>query len=129
MNSSKYCVFVCTKKRSPNDLERCCYDAGALDIYQAFQDEVERLELNNHVKVSKSGCLGRCEAGVVAMVYQPRWSEFSWLPTKLRMKLKKILFPNRILYGHLTTTDVCAIAQSHFIKGKKLKLRQISTTK
>jgi (2Fe-2S) ferredoxin len=129
MNSSKYRVFVCTKKRSPDDLEGCCYGAGALDIYQSFQNEIERLELSDRVKVSKSGCLGRCEAGVVAMVYKLKWSEFSWLPTKLRMKLKQILFLNRILYGHLTIPDVRAISQNHFIDGKILKESQISPTK
>jgi (2Fe-2S) ferredoxin len=129
MNSSKYRVFVCTKERSPNDPEGCCCNAGALDIYQTFQDEVERLELGDRVQIRQSGCLDRCEAGAVAMVYQSQGREFSWLPTKLRIKLKKILFPNRVLYGHLTSFDVKAIAQSHFIDGKILKESQISTTK
>jgi (2Fe-2S) ferredoxin len=122
-------VFVCTKERSPNDPEGCCCNAGALDIYQTFQDEVERLELGDRVQIRQSGCLDRCEAGAVAMVYQSQGREFSWLPTKLRIKLKKILFPNRVLYGHLTSFDVKAIAQSHFIDGKILKESQISTTK
>ncbi|MFM2314387.1 MAG: hypothetical protein RLZZ04_3663 [Cyanobacteriota bacterium] len=52
MNSSKYRVFVCTKERSPNDPEGCCCNAGALDIYQTFQDEVERLELGDRVRQS-----------------------------------------------------------------------------
>jgi (2Fe-2S) ferredoxin len=129
MNPSKYRVFVCTKKRSPNDPEGCCCNAGALDIYQTFQDEVERLELSDRVKIRQSGCLDRCEAGAVAMVCQSQGREFSWLPTKLRIKLKKILFPNRVLYGHLTSVDVRAIAKSHFIDGKILKESQISTTK
>lgn len=129
MNPSKYRVFVCTKKRSPKDPEGCCCNAGASDTYQAFQDEVERLELSDRVEVHQSGCLDRCEAGVVAMVYQSQGKNFSWLPTKLRIKLRKILFPNRVLYGHLTSFDVRAIAQSHFIDGKILKESQISTTK
>ncbi|MGL6342926.1 MAG: (2Fe-2S) ferredoxin domain-containing protein [Waterburya sp.] len=129
MNPSKYRVFVCTKKRSTNDPEGCCSNAGASDIYQTFQDEVERLELSDRVEVRQSGCLDRCEAGVVAMVYQSQGKNFSWLPTKLRIKLRKILFPNRVLYGHLTSFDVRAIAQSHFMDGKILKESQISTTK
>lgn len=129
MNLSKYRVFVCTKKRSPNDPEGCCCNLGALDIYQSFRNEIERLELRDRVEVRQSGCLGHCEAGIVAMVNQPKWSEFLWLPTKLRMKLKKILFPNRILYGHLTISDVRAIAQSHFVNSKILKESQIPTTK
>ncbi|MGB5713749.1 MAG: (2Fe-2S) ferredoxin domain-containing protein [Waterburya sp.] len=127
MDSSKYRVFVCTKKRAADDPEGCCCDAGALDIYQAFQTEVDRLQLGNRVEIRKSGCLDRCQAGVVAMVYQPNRGEFSWLPTKLRVKLRKLLFPNRCLYGNLTSDDVCAIAQSHFINGQPIKQRLISS--
>ena len=126
MNSSQYRVFVCTKKRAADDPEGCCYAKGALDVYQTFQDEVDRLGLSDRVEVRKSGCLDRCEAGVVAMVYQPNRGEFNWLPTKLRVKLRKLLFPNRCLYGNLTAGDVKAIAQSHFLKGQPLKQRQIS---
>ncbi len=127
MDSSKYRVFVCTKKRAADDPEGCCCDAGALDIYQAFQNEVNRLQLGDRVKIRKSGCLDRCQAGVVVMVYQPNRGEFSWLPTKLRVKLRKLLFPNRCLYGNLTPDDVRAIAQSHLINGQPIKQCLIST--
>jgi (2Fe-2S) ferredoxin len=137
MNSSKYRVFVCTKKRSPGDPEGCCCHAGALNIYQTFQAEVERWQLNDYaprtltdrVEVRQSGCLDHCQAGAVAMVYQTQGKKFDWLPTKLRIKLQKILLPNRVLYGHLTSFDVKAIAQSHLINGQIFKKRQISTTK
>ena len=127
MDSFKYRVFVCTKKRAADDPEGCCCDAGALDIYQAFQNEVDRLQLGDRVEIRKSGCLDRCQAGVVAMVYQPNRGEFSWLPTKLRVKLRKLLFPNRCLYGNLTPDDVRAIAQSHLINGQPIKQCLIST--
>jgi (2Fe-2S) ferredoxin len=129
MNSSKYRVFVCTKKRSPGDPEGCCCNAGALDIYQTFQAEVERWQLNERVEVRQSGCLDHCQAGAVAMVYQTQGKNFDWLPTKLRIKLKRILFPNRVLYGHLTSFDVKEIVQSHLMNGQLFKKRQISTTK
>jgi (2Fe-2S) ferredoxin len=129
MNSSKYRVFVCTKKRSPGDPEGCCCHAGALNIYQTFQAEVERWQLGDRVEVRQSGCLDHCQAGAVAMVFQPQGKKFDWLPTKLRIKLQKILLPNRVLYGHLTSFDVKAIAQSHLINGQIFKKRQISTTK
>ena len=125
MDSSKYRVFVCTKKRAADDPDGCCCDRGALDIYRAFQQEVERLQLD--IEVRKSGCLDRCESGVVAMVYRPSRGEFGWLPTKIRVKLRKLLFPNRILYGNLQPEDVRAIAQNHFVKGQVYKPRQLST--
>ena len=126
MDSSQYRVFVCHKKRAADDPEGCCCDAGALDVYQAFQAEVDRLQLHDRVEIRKSGCLDRCEAGVVAMVYQPNRGEFSWLPTKLRVKLRKLLFPNRLLYGNLKPDDVKAIAETHFVQGKVFKPRQFS---
>lgn len=126
MNSSKYRVFVCTKKRSADSSEGCCCDLGALDIYQAFQDEVDRLGLSDRVEIRKSGCLDRCEAGVVAMVVKPNWG-LAWLPTKLRVKLRKLLFPNRCLYGNLTIDKVREIAKSHLLGDPIVKKSQIST--
>jgi (2Fe-2S) ferredoxin len=127
MNSSQYRVFVCTKQRSVNDPEGCCCNAGALDIYQAFQAEIQRRKLGDRVEVRRSGCLDRCEAGAVALVYQPRRHEFAWLPTKLRLKLQRFFTPQRCLYGHLTCADVSAIVDSHFVQGQPLERCQIST--
>ena len=126
MSSPQYRVFVCTKQRHPNASEGCCCKVGALEIYQAFQDEIQRQQLGDRVEVRPSGCLDHCEAGVVALVYQPKHQEFSWLPTKLRLKLRRLLFPNRHLYGHLTGKDVPAIVDSHFVNGQPLKRCQIS---
>jgi (2Fe-2S) ferredoxin len=128
MNSNQYRVFVCTKRRSPDNLEGCCCNAGALDIYQTFQDEVENLGISDRVTVRSSGCLDRCEHGAVALVCQSNPFDFAWLPHKLRMKLKKLFFSNRHLYGNLTCNDVKAIAASHLAKDKPLKRLQISTT-
>ncbi|MEM9907937.1 MAG: (2Fe-2S) ferredoxin domain-containing protein [Cyanobacteria bacterium P01_D01_bin.44] len=127
MDCPQYRVFVCTKERSPNDPEGCCCNVGALDIYRAFQDEVKHLGLGDRVQIRKSGCLDHCEDGAVAMVYQPDRHKFDWLPTKLRTKLRRLLFPNRHLYGQLNPTDVSAIVESHLIKGQPLKRCQIPT--
>lgn len=127
MNSSQYRVFVCTKRRSANDPEGCCCNAGALEVYQAFQAEIQQRQLGDRVKICRSGCLDHCKAGAVALVYQPHSHEFTWLPTKLRLKLKRFFAPQRCLYGHLTCADVPAIVDSHLIQGKALKRCQIST--
>jgi (2Fe-2S) ferredoxin len=125
MNSPQYRVFVCTKQRSANDLESCCCNAGALELYQAFQAEIQKRQLSDRVEVRRSGCLDRCEAGVVALIYQPEQQLFSWLPTKLQIKLRRWLFPSHSTYGHLNLTDVPDIMQSHFINGRPLKRCQI----
>lgn len=127
MNLRQYRVFVCTKQRPANAPESCCCNVGALGIYQAFQAEIEKRQLGDRVEVLRSGCLDCCEAGAVALVYQPRQNEFSWLPTKLRLKLQRLFVPQRCLYGHLTRPDIPEIVESHFIKGQPLKKCQIST--
>jgi (2Fe-2S) ferredoxin len=125
MNLPKYRVFVCTKQRDPNAPEGCCHQCGALEIYQAFQKEIEQRQLENQVEIRRSGCLDRCEAGAVALVYQPQRQEFSWLPMKLRLKLRRLLFANKHWYGHLTRADIPAIVDSHFVNGQPLKQCQI----
>jgi (2Fe-2S) ferredoxin len=126
MDSTKYCVFVCTKQRSPDNPEGCCCNAGALDIYQTFQDEVVRLQLSDRVKVRQSGCLDSCERGAVATICKSDRRDLAWLPNKVRVKLRKWLFPNRYSYGNLTAEKVKAIVESHLAKGKPLKRLQIS---
>jgi (2Fe-2S) ferredoxin len=128
MNQSKYRVFVCTRQRGDLDRpESCCFDCGGVEIYQAFVAEIDRQQLTNRVEIRQSGCLDRCDAGTVVAVYRASWQNFAWLPDKIQRKVRKILFPKRHLYGHLTHADVPAIVESHFIAGRPLKKRQINS--
>jgi (2Fe-2S) ferredoxin len=127
MNSPQYRVFVCTKQRSVSDPDGCCSNLGGLQIYQAFQAEIAKQQIGDRVQVRKSGCLDCCQAGAVALVHQPQHRAFSWLPSKLRLKLRHFFMPKRFLYGHLTAEDIPAIVRSHFIKGQPLERCQIST--
>ncbi|MBD2773608.1 (2Fe-2S) ferredoxin domain-containing protein [Iningainema tapete] len=97
MNSAKYRVFVCTKQRDPNAPEGCCHNRGAEEIYQALQEEIKQQQLENQVEIRRSGCLDHCEAGVVALVSQPKPHEVSWLPTKVQKKLVS----NKLTTPHL----------------------------
>ena len=125
MNLPKYRVFVCTKQRADGGSD-CC-SAGALDIYDRFQSEIAARQLEDRVEVRKSGCLDRCEAGAVALVYRTNWREFAWLPRKIRMKLQRLLFPNRTFYGHLTVENIPDIVESHLLAGRPLKRCEIAT--
>jgi (2Fe-2S) ferredoxin len=128
MNSSKYRVFVCTRQRGDlNNPESCCFNCGGVEIYQAFVDEIDRQQLADRVEIRQSGCLDRCDAGTVVAVYRANLPDFAWLPDKIQRKVRKILFPNRHLYGHLTHADIPAIVESHFIDGKPLKRCQITS--
>jgi (2Fe-2S) ferredoxin len=130
MNQPKYRVFVCTRKRENlNHPENCCFNCGGEKIYRAFHEEIEQQQLANRVEIRQSGCLDRCEAGTVVMVYRAHWKDFAWLPNKIQRKLRKLLFPNRHLYGHLTCEDIPAIVESHFIDGKPLKQKLLTNAK
>lgn len=121
MNPPKYRVFVCTRQRGDlTNPESCCFNCGGVEIYQAFVDEIARHK-SARVEIRQSGCLDRCEAGTVVAVDRASWQNFAWLPAKIQRKVRKILFPNRHLYGHLTREDIPAIVESHLLGGKPLK--------
>jgi (2Fe-2S) ferredoxin len=125
MRSPQYRVFVCTRQRDPNDPEGCCCNVGAIEVYKAFQTEIEARQLGDRVQIRRSGYLDRCEAGAVALIYQPKQQFLSWLPTKLQIKLRRWLFPNRHTYGHLSPANVPDIVQSHLVSGQPFKRYQI----
>ena len=125
-NSNKYRVFVCTKQRDLNNSAGGCFNCGAIEIYRAFVDEIELRQLADRVEIRQSGCLDRCDAGTVVAVYRTSWQNFTWLPDKIQRKVRKILFPNRHLYGRLTREDVPAIVESHFIGGQPLKQKLLT---
>jgi (2Fe-2S) ferredoxin len=125
MNSNRYCVFVCNKEPTAEHPRGCCGLVGASEIYTSFQAEIAARELTDRIEVRQSGCLNHCEFGAVALVYQPDWGDFAWLPTKIRLKIRRKFFPNRHVYGQLTPADVLEIVDRHFVKGKPLKRCQI----
>jgi (2Fe-2S) ferredoxin len=112
-NSNKYRVFVCTKQRDRNDPEGSCFHCGGVEIYRAFVEEIDRQQLGNRVEVRQSGCLDRCELGVVALVSQVKSTEPSWLPTKIQ---KRIL-SNKHWYTQLNILDIPEIVRNHFSNG------------
>lgn len=125
MNSKRYCVFICNKQPNPGNPGQCCGSAGASEIYEAFQAEIAERQLGERVEIRQSGCLDRCNFGPVALVYRPDWGDLKWLPTKLRLKIRRRFFPNRHFYGHLIKGDIPEIVDSHFVKDNPLKRYQI----
>jgi (2Fe-2S) ferredoxin len=95
MPTWKHHVFVCTNKRPPGHPKGSCGERGCGDVLLALNDEVERLELFETVKVNSSSCLGPCRAGPTLVVY-----------------------PENTWYGAVTAADVREIVQSHFIDGR-----------
>jgi (2Fe-2S) ferredoxin len=64
-------VFVCTNKR---DGRPACEDHGAKDALAFAKEAVKTLPAADRsgVRLSQSGCLGRCDHGPVAVVYPAR---------------------------------------------------------
>jgi predicted metal-binding protein len=110
MNSSQFRVFVCTKCEL-NSTDRCCNNVTAIEIYHAFQSEINKYQLEDRVEIRQSGCLDRCEAGVVAMVARVNISNLSWLPTKIQ----KRMLPNKQWYTNLIVSDIPKIVENQFI--------------
>lgn len=99
MPTWKHHVFVCTNKRPPGHPKGSCGDArpggSCNDVLMAFNDEIERLELFETVKVNSSSCLGPCRSGPTLVVY-----------------------PENTWYGAVKKEDVREIVQSHFVEGR-----------
>jgi (2Fe-2S) ferredoxin len=125
MTSNRYCVFVCNKQPSGDNPGGCCGSAGAGEIYQAFQSEIATRQLADRIEVRQSGCLDRCASGAVALVYRSDLRDLKWLPTKLRLKIRRRFVRDRYFYGYLKCADIPDLVDSHFVKGKPLKRCQI----
>jgi hypothetical protein len=59
------------------------------------------------------------------MVYRPKRRWLAWLPTKVQVKLRKWLFPDRYTYGRVEVGDVPEILTSHLVDREPLKRCQI----
>jgi len=66
-------MFVCTHERPEGAARPSCARRGSLDLMVALKRSARELGLDD-VRVQKSGCLDRCEAGPSAVVYpEGRW--------------------------------------------------------
>ena len=74
MSHYKYHVFFCTNQRQPG--ETCCGQYNAAEIREYAKARIKALGLDGEggVRINTAGCLGRCEAGPVIVVYpQETW--------------------------------------------------------
>lgn len=69
MNAYRHHVFFCCNQRDGG--RACCADHGATQMRQYAKDRVVALGLSaeHEVRINQAGCLGRCEAGPVMVVY------------------------------------------------------------
>ena len=72
-----------------------CTSSGSEKIIEAFETELEKLQLANEVKVVRTGCFGLCEVGPIVIVY-----------------------PEGAFYSRIKVEDVPRITEEHLLKGR-----------
>ncbi len=72
-----------------------CTSSGALDIEKTFAEELARHNIENEVKVVRTGCFGLCEAGPIVIVY-----------------------PEGAFYSRVDAKDIARITEEHLLKGR-----------
>ena len=88
-------IFFCLNKRDNG--EACCADHGAQAAFDRCKAQVKARGLNGpgKVRVNKAGCLDRCAAGPVAVVY-----------------------PEAVWYSFVDEQDIDEIVESHLKNGQ-----------
>lgn len=91
----KHHVFFCLNERSNG--EACCAQHKAQEAFDRCKSQVKAAGLAGpgQVRVNKAGCLDRCAAGPVAVVY-----------------------PEGVWYSYVDSTDIDEIVESHLKNGK-----------
>ncbi|WP_419421188.1 (2Fe-2S) ferredoxin domain-containing protein [Legionella sp. D16C41] len=88
-------IFVCTNQKAAG--KNCCANTGGEEFFEYLRGRLLELELfgPGKIRVSKSGCLGRCSLGPCIVVY-----------------------PEGVWYRYSSTEDIDSIINTHLIDNK-----------
>lgn len=69
MSYYQHHVFCCLNQRAEG--ESCCAYSGATPLFEYAKSKIKTLGLNKagNVRINRAGCLDRCDAGPVWVVY------------------------------------------------------------
>ena len=68
MTPYRYHVFFCINEKA--SAKPCCHRGGSVELFNYAKQRVEALDLKAQgIRVSHSGCLGRCRLGPSVVVY------------------------------------------------------------
>ncbi len=91
-------VLLCTNQKAAG--KPCCANSGGEPFFDYMKTRL--LELDMHgpgkIRVSKTGCLGRCASGPCLVIY-----------------------PEGVWYTYSSFTDIDQIIQSHLIAGETVE--------
>jgi (2Fe-2S) ferredoxin len=91
-------IFVCTNQKPPGKI--CCANSGGESFFEYFKLQLKERGLHGEgqIRVSKSGCLGRCSLGPCIVIY-----------------------PESIWYTCVSLADVDEIIEKHLILGQTVE--------
>jgi len=98
MSHFKYHVFFCTNQR--NDGSACCEDHGAAALRAYAKQKLKEMgqQIPDKVRINTAGCLDRCAAGPVLVVY-----------------------PDAVWYSYVDKEDIDEIFDKHLIRGERVQ--------
>ena len=78
-------IYVCCNARAEGE-RVCCASRGGVELHARLKELVKERGLRTKVRVSKSGCMDRCEEGANVMI-----------------------FPDNVWLSHVVDSDLAAI--------------------
>jgi (2Fe-2S) ferredoxin len=87
-------VLICTNQKAAG--KKCCANSGGEAYFDYMKSRLLELEMQGpgKIRVSKSGCLGRCSSGPCIVIY-----------------------PEGVWYTYSSFADIDAIIEKHLISG------------
>ena len=90
-------VFICTNRRPDDNPRGSCAGRGSEPLREHLKDAARALGIKD-VRINSAGCLDRCAAGPVMVIY-----------------------PEGIWYGFRTKEDIDEILQTHLVEGGRVR--------
>lgn len=90
-------IFLCTNQKAAG--KTCCANSGGEPFFDYMKAKLLELELHGpgKIRISKSGCLGRCSLGPCVVIY-----------------------PEGVWYSYATRADLDEIIDRHLIAGEQV---------
>ena len=97
-------IFICTNQKDPG--KRCCAISGGQPFFEYMKEQLKSADLHGpgKIRLSRSGCLGRCSVGPAIVIY-----------------------PEGIWFTYETKTDIDEIITEYLIHGRQVKRLLLST--
>ena len=91
-------VLLCTNQKPAG--KKCCADSGGEAFFTYMKTKLVELGLHGpgQIRISKTGCLGRCASGPCLVIY-----------------------PEGIWYSYATFRDIDQIIENHLLAGNTVK--------